>query len=60
MVSENKGPSSNPVKGMREFREKLREETLKKAKEKVAKFKTPKKNERAAAPKSAKRRDLDL
>lgn len=60
MASENKGPSPNPVKGMREFREKRREETLKKAKEKAAKLKGPKKNERAAAPKSAKRRDLDL
>lgn len=58
MSDELKGPNPNPVKTMREFREKLRKETLKKAKEKAAKYKRPNKNEQASSPKNTKREDL--
>lgn len=60
MSNENKGANPNPVKALRELRQTLREETLKKAKAKAAKIKSPKKNEQAASPKASKRRDLDL
>lgn len=60
MSNENKAVNPNPVKTLRELRQTLREETLKKAKAKAAKIKSPKKNEQAASSRNSKRKDLDL
>ncbi len=60
MDNENKGPKANAVARMREFRKKLREETLAKAKEKAKKFEKTKKEKHVALPKSGRRKDLDL
>ncbi len=59
MTETSKGPKKDAVKNMREFTQKLREETIAKAKKKAEQSK-PKKNERAAAPGNRKRQDLDL
>ncbi len=60
MENENKGPKADAVARMREFRKKLREETLAKAKEKAKKIEKAKKEKQVALPKSGRRKDLDL
>lgn len=60
MNTNSKGPKKDSVKQMREFVGNLREETLENAKKKAALLRKPKKNEKAASPRVAKRRDLDL
>ena len=60
MEKENKGPKADAVARMREFRKKLREETLAKAKEKAKKIEKAIKEKQVALPKTARRKDLDL
>lgn len=60
MEKENKGPEADAVAQMREFRKKLREETLAEAKEKAKKLERVKKEKQAALPKNGRRKELDL
>ena len=60
MEKENKGPKADAVARIREFRKKLREETLAKAKEKAKKLDRTKKEKHVALPKNGRRKELDL